>query len=102
VDRARSQAPDQGHPLSTEIKILILHGLLHLAGYDHEADSGRMARRERALRSSLGLPAGLIERASGTTSAKTKPVILSEGRPRKRTAAVEGSAVRKRNRAGGS
>jgi probable rRNA maturation factor len=43
--------------------VLILHGLLHLAGYDHEADAGQMARRERLLRGRLGLPQGLIERA---------------------------------------
>ena len=42
----------------------MLHGLLHLAGYDHEADDGRMARRERLLRARLGLPQGLIERAA--------------------------------------
>jgi len=82
VDRARRQAADQGHPLSTEIKILILHGLLHLAGYDHETDSGRMARRERALRSSLGLPAGLIERAGGSGSAAENgcPILAPAGR----------------------
>ncbi len=82
VERARSQAADEGHPLSTEIKILILHGLLHLAGYDHEADSGRMARRERALRSSLGLPTGLIERAKGSGSAAKNgcPILAPAGR----------------------
>jgi probable rRNA maturation factor len=62
VPTARRQAVGQGHPLSTEIKVLILHGLLHLAGYDHEADEGKMARRERILRARLGLPQGLIER----------------------------------------
>jgi probable rRNA maturation factor len=64
VTTALGQAYEQGHSLSTEIKVLILHGLLHLAGYDHEADSGRMARRERQLRARLGLPQGLIERAA--------------------------------------
>jgi probable rRNA maturation factor len=64
VDTARKQAAAFGHPLGTELKILILHGLLHLAGFDHEADSGEMARRENALRAKLGLPLGLIERAS--------------------------------------
>ena len=53
---------EQGHALATEIKVLILHGLLHLAGYDHETDTGQMARRERQLRARLGLPQGLIER----------------------------------------
>jgi probable rRNA maturation factor len=63
VTTALGQAADHGHSLTTEIKVLILHGLLHLAGYDHEADSGQMARRERLLRGKLGLPQGLIERA---------------------------------------
>jgi len=63
VPTARRQAAEQGHSLSTEIKVLILHGLLHLAGYDHESDSGQMARRERLLRARLRLPQGLIERA---------------------------------------
>lgn len=62
VATARRQAVEQGHALRVEIKVLMLHGLLHLAGYDHETDSGRMARRERLLRSRLGLPPGLIER----------------------------------------
>jgi probable rRNA maturation factor len=65
VPTARRQAIEQGHSLAEEIKILILHGLLHLAGYDHEADNGKMARRERTLRGRLGLPAGLIERSGG-------------------------------------
>jgi probable rRNA maturation factor len=60
---ARRQARRAGHDLSTEIKILILHGMLHLAGYDHERDGGRMSRREQLLRRRLHLPAGLIERA---------------------------------------
>jgi probable rRNA maturation factor len=64
VPTALRQAAGQGHSLSTEIKVLILHGLLHLAGYDHETDDGKMARRERLLRVRLGLPKGLIERAS--------------------------------------
>jgi probable rRNA maturation factor len=63
VTTAMGQAAEQGHSLSTEIKVLILHGLLHLAGYDHEADDGKMARRERLLRGRLRLPEGLIERA---------------------------------------
>jgi len=63
VETARRQAADQGHALTCELKVLILHGLLHLAGYDHESDDGKMARRERLLRSKLNLPQGLIERA---------------------------------------
>jgi len=64
VERARQQATERGHALATEIKVLILHGLLHLAGYDHETDAGKMQRRERQLRARLGLPQGLIERAA--------------------------------------
>ena len=67
VPTALRQAVEQGHTLSTEIKVLILHGLLHLFGYDHEADNGKMARRERLLRARLILPQGLIERAKTKT-----------------------------------
>jgi probable rRNA maturation factor len=63
VPTALRQATGQGHSLTSEIKVLILHGLLHLAGYDHEADEGQMARRERLFRARLGLTQGLIERA---------------------------------------
>jgi probable rRNA maturation factor len=70
VPVARRQAEERGHALSIEIKVLMLHGLLHLAGYDHEADEGEMARREQKLRARLRLPHGLIER---TMSSSTKP-----------------------------
>ncbi len=53
-----------GHTAAQEVKILVLHGILHLRGYDHERDHGQMARRERQLRAQLRLPVGLIERAS--------------------------------------
>lgn len=53
-----------GHEVADEIKILVLHGVLHLAGYDHESDDGEMARKEMKLRVALGLPIGLIERAA--------------------------------------
>jgi probable rRNA maturation factor len=62
VPTALRQAVEHGHALTVEIKVLILHGLLHLAGYDHENDTGQMARRERLIRARLGLPQGLIER----------------------------------------
>jgi probable rRNA maturation factor len=60
---AAANAVEMGHTPLTELKVLILHGLLHLAGYDHEADDGEMRTRENALRRKLDLPVGLIERA---------------------------------------
>jgi probable rRNA maturation factor len=63
LDRARAQAEVLQHDMIAEIKLLMLHGVLHLLGMDHEADSGEMAREERRLRSRFGLPAGLIARS---------------------------------------
>jgi probable rRNA maturation factor len=69
VEIAAENAARYGHGPSEELKILILHGMLHLAGYDHERDNGEMAARETALRKRFGLPTALIERAK-TSSAK--------------------------------
>jgi probable rRNA maturation factor len=61
---ARRQATRLGHPLTVELRVLALHGLLHLLGYDHEADRGEMGRLEDRLRRAAGLPSALIARAS--------------------------------------
>ncbi len=63
---AAQQARSLGHTLTQELKILMLHGILHLAGYDHETDKGEMARKEERLRRQLGLSLGLIQRTENT------------------------------------
>lgn len=70
IPTARRQAAEHGHTLAAELRILILHGLLHVAGYDHEIDDGQMHHRERQLRARLGLPQGLIERSTRRSTAK--------------------------------
>jgi probable rRNA maturation factor len=67
ADIATANARDLGHPVAHELKVLILHGVLHLSGHDHEMDNGEMARKESRLRKELGLKDGLIERHSGIT-----------------------------------
>jgi probable rRNA maturation factor len=55
IDKAADQAKEKGHNLEKELQILLLHGILHLLGYDHETDSGKMDRIEAGLRKSLRL-----------------------------------------------
>ncbi|MFP5232578.1 MAG: rRNA maturation RNase YbeY [Acidobacteriota bacterium] len=74
LDTAQRQAREQGHTLRDEVRILLLHGVLHLLGMDHETDGGAMASRESHLRARLRLPHGLIARADrATVKAKGKP-----------------------------
>jgi len=68
LETAARQARRFGHSLRDEVRVLLLHGTLHLAGFDHEADRGEMAARELELRRELRLPTSLIARA--TTKAR--------------------------------
>lgn len=62
LETAARQAQEHGHSLRDEVRVLLLHGLLHLSGMDHETDRGAMAAREAELRKMLSLPSGLIAR----------------------------------------
>lgn len=73
VETAARQADEAGHVLYRELEVLLLHGVLHLAGYDHEADRGQMARKEAALWRRFGLSAGLIERTGASAANRPRP-----------------------------
>ncbi len=70
LQTAARQAREHGHGLREEVRVLLLHGLLHLSGMDHEADDGEMAAREAELREKLRLPNGLIARSLHANGAK--------------------------------
>jgi probable rRNA maturation factor len=70
ADIAAANSKTLGHSLTDEIKVLLLHSVLHLAGFDHETDNGEMAERERSLRAKFGLPQSLIARAHGPVPKK--------------------------------
>jgi probable rRNA maturation factor len=77
LETAMRQASEMDHTLEAELKILLLHGLLHLAGLDHETDTGAMRRKESRLRRRFGLPLTLIERnspAAPRPTAATQPM----------------------------
>ncbi len=82
---AAANARRLGHRPADELKILVLHGLLHLAGFDHETDDGRMARKEARLRRELRLPQSLIERNAPLASRRVRSARVggSPGRLRK-------------------
>ncbi len=94
VTIAAQNARQLGHGAAEEVKILILHGLLHLAGHDHEQDDGEMARLEQKLRNRLGLPVGLIERNSVSTDKQKNSVIAKNGTGARRAQRKPGQKVR--------
>lgn len=69
LERAQAQADEFGHSLVDEIRVLLLHGVLHLIGYDHERDGGEMGREERKWRAHFGLPQTLIQRTRSRVGA---------------------------------
>jgi probable rRNA maturation factor len=86
LETAARQAAVFGHALELEVKILLLHGLLHLAGFDHETDSGQMARRESRLRKEFALPSGLIQRSNGGGPQPAKTIVKSaKASPKRRS-----------------
>ncbi len=82
VETAAREAERRGHALEIELKVLLLHGVLHLAGWDHETDSGEMSEKEEALRAELGLAEGLIGRARSRAQSTERRVQLRRGRKR--------------------
>ncbi len=92
LETAARQANAFGHSLENEVRILLLHGLLHLSGLDHETDNGEMAAREAELREKLRLPKGLIARTVGTDTRLSE--VTERKHPAKKTAAKK-TAVRK-------
>ena len=72
LNRAKAQAAEHSHSVENELRILMLHGALHLAGYDHETDKGEMRQTETRWRKRLGLPTGLIERTETADRSKKK------------------------------
>ena len=86
VETAARQGREHGHTLALELRVLLLHGLLHLAGMDHEVDRGEMRAREAELRERLRLPAGLIDRVEGGAgAAAVKAVRARSGGAKKRS-----------------
>jgi probable rRNA maturation factor len=71
LGRARAQARRFGHSVEDEVRVLLLHGVLHLKGLDHESDNGQMARAEKRWRKLLNLPTALIERGALDSGARS-------------------------------
>ena len=87
ADIARENSTRLGHSVADEVKILVLHGVLHIAGFDHEKDNGEMAAREQRLRRQLKLEHGLIERSQTVADSSSRSRMRSRTRlERKRPA----------------
>ncbi|ACO31868.1 MULTISPECIES: rRNA maturation RNase YbeY [Acidobacterium] len=86
VETADRQAAEHRHTLIEELKVLLLHGTLHLAGYDHETDNGEMARLEQRLRIKLGLKSALIERTQAADPKRLASASQAPARPAKKAA----------------
>jgi probable rRNA maturation factor len=88
LETAARQASTYGHSLRDEVRILLLHGLLHLSGLDHETDNGEMATRESILRRELRLSNTLIERVEGqgrTIKRSVRKVVVKKVKPKAKT-----------------
>lgn len=72
LERAQAQAEEVGHSCLDEVRILMLHGALHISGFDHESDRGEMARAERKWRATFGLPSTLIARSKARLRSTTQ------------------------------
>jgi probable rRNA maturation factor len=83
ADVARQNAARLKHSVVEEVKILALHGILHLAGFDHERDNGEMARKEATLRVALRLPAALIERVEFEPAEPAQAAKKKSAKPRR-------------------
>ncbi len=81
LETAARQAAQYGHTLEVELRVLMLHGLLHLAGEDHETDNGEMAALEDELRQTLKLPVSLIDRVTKPVKKAATPTQVSKSRP---------------------
>lgn len=95
LETAARQAQEHGHSLRDEVRVLLLHGLLHLSGMDHETDRGEMAAREAELRKMLRLPSGLIARVEGGLPAGKKSRAPA-GMTERKAKATAGDITKKR------
>lgn len=93
ADIATENATRFGHTPLIELKILALHGILHLAGYDHETDNGKMARKESRLRRELKLPDALIERTVSSDSPGRMSIRAVKTANKKKASAPEGGST---------